>query len=155
MIDPWLVAVVLLSLGVLGSVVPLVPGALFSLAGIGFYRLSTGEPDWVVVAFLVVLAVLALAVDYLGGAVAARAGGASLRTSAVAAVAALALALVLGPLGVLVGVVGAVLVLEVRAHGDLDAGLRTAMVTLLGTLVAALLQVLLTGAVLVGFLLAV
>lgn len=154
MVDPWLVAVVLCSLGVLGSVVPLVPGALFSLAGVGFYRFSTGEPGWVVVALLVVLAVLALAVDYLGGAVAARAGGASLRTSAVAAVAALGLALVLGPLGVLVGVVGAVLVLEVRAHGDLDAGARTAAVTLLGSLVAALLQVLLTGAVLVGFLLA-
>jgi uncharacterized protein YqgC (DUF456 family) len=153
MADPWLVAVVLLSLGVLGSVVPLVPGAVFSLAGVGFYRWTTGAPDGVVLALLVALAVLALAVDYLGGAVAARAGGASLRTSAAAAGAALLLAPVLGPLGVVVGVLVTVFVLEVRTHGDLDAGARTAVLTLAGALAAALLQVLLTGAVLVGFLL--
>jgi hypothetical protein len=151
---PW-VPLALLALGVVGSLLPLVPGPLFSLAGVGYHWWQTGEPGPLLLATLVVLGLVALAVDYLGGAVAARAGGASLRTTVAATVAGVVLALVVGPLGLVLGVGGTVLALEVRRHRDLDAGLRTALVTVVGALAAGLVQALLTGTMLVAFLLVV
>lgn len=154
-VDPLVVAVALLAAAVLASAVPLVPGGLLSMAGVGYYWYATGDPGTFAVVALLALAVLTLVLDWLGGAVSARVGGASLRTTAVAAVAAVALLFVLGPLGALVGIAGTVFVLEVRRHGDVERGLRTAAVATVGMLASTAMQLLLTGTILVGFLLAV
>ena len=154
-VDPFVVAVVLLVAAVVASLVPMVPGGLLSLVGVGYYWHATGDPGTVAVVALLVLAAVTLLLDWFGGAVSAKAGGASTRTTAVAAVAAVVFLFALGPLGALAGIAGTVFVLEFRRHGDVERGLRTAAVTSAGMLASALMQVLLTATVLVGFLLAV
>lgn len=149
--DPFVVAVALLAAGVVGSVLPLVPGGLLLTAGVVYYRL-VADLGPLVTLLLVTLGLFALAVDWFGGAVSARAGGASLRTTAAAAVGGLALAVVLGPLGLVVGVFGVVFALEVRRHGEADRGARTAAYATAGILVSTVMQVLTTVTMLTVFL---
>lgn len=152
-----LVAVGLLVLGVVGSVVPALPGALLSIAGVLLYWWSTGYADPstpVLVGFLVV-GLLAAAVDYLGGAVAAGAGGASRWTVVAAGVVGFVLFFPLGPLGVIMGVAGTVFALEFRRHGDVRRGGRAAVYAVVGVLGSAVVQALLTASMLVAFVLVV
>ena len=133
-LDPLVVTIILLVAGVVASFVPLVPGGAVSILGIGYYWATTGE---------------------LGTVLSARVGGASTRTTIVAAVVAIGLLFVLGPLGALLGVVGVVFLLEYLRHGDVRRGMRTAAVTAIGMLASTAMQVLLTVSMLVGFLLTV
>lgn len=154
-VDPFAVAVVLLVAGVVASVVPLVPGGLLGLAGVGWYWYATGEPGTVGMAVLVTLCLVTVLLDWLGGAVSARVGGASLGTTAVAAVAAVALLFALGPLGALLGIAGTVFALEYYRHGDVQRGARTAAFATVGMLASTAMQILLTLSILLAFLLAV
>jgi uncharacterized protein YqgC (DUF456 family) len=151
-VDPLYVTLVLLVAGIVASFVPLVPGGAVSMLGVGYYWYVTGDPGLVA---LLGLGALALVFDWLAGALAANVGGASLRTTAIAAVVTLPLLLVLGPLGLLIGVAGTVFALEYHRHGDIDLSLRAAAYATVGVLASTAMQVLATGAVLVGFLLAV
>lgn len=152
-VDPLVVAVILLVVGVVASFVPLVPGGVISILGIVYYWVATGELGTIAVLGFVALGLFTVVFDILGSALSARVGGASTRTTIVAAVAAIALLLVLGPLGALFGVVGVVFLLEYLRHGDIRQGARTAAVTALGMLASTAMQVLLTASMLVGFLL--
>lgn len=154
-VDPFLVALVLLAAAVLASFVPLIPGGLLSMLGVGYYWQATDEIGLLAAIALLGLGALTLLFDWLGGAISARVGGASLATTAIAAVAAVVFTFVLGPLGALLGIAGTVFVLEFRRHGDVETGIRTAAVTTVGMLASAAMQVLLTASILVGFLLAV
>lgn len=152
--DPFLVALVVLVAAVVASVVPVVPGGLLSMAGVGYYWQATGELGAVAGVALLGIGLLTLLLDWFGGAVSARVGGASVQTTAIAAVTALLLMFVLGPFGALLGIAGTVFVLEFLRHGDVERGLRTAAITTVGILASAAMQVLLTVTVLGGFLLA-
>lgn len=154
-VDPFVLAVVLLVAGVVASVVPLVPGGLLALVGVGWYWYATGEPGTLALAVLVALCLVTVLLDWLGGAISARVGGASLGTTAVAAVAAVVSLFVLGPLGALAGIAGTVFVLEYRRHGDVERGVRTAVFATVGMLASTAMQVVLTVTILLSFLLAV
>ena len=151
-VDPAVVAVTLLVGGVVASFVPLVPGGAVSTLGVGYYWFVTGDLGPLALVGFLTVGTVTVAADLLGSAVAAQVGGASARTTAVAAVAAIGLLLVLGPFGALVGVVGSVFVLEVRRHGDARRGLKTAAVTAVGMIASTAMQVLLTLSMLLGFL---
>jgi uncharacterized protein YqgC (DUF456 family) len=144
---PTVVALALLAAGVVGSVVPFLPGGPLSLGGVYLYWWSTGydEPGLLVLSGLTLLGLLAVAVDWLAGAVSAKAGGASTRTTVLATAVGFVGIFVAGPLGFLAGTAGTVLVLEYGEGGDLEGSVRAAGVTLLGMLTSNLLQVLLTG----------
>lgn len=146
-------AVALLVGGVIGSVVPLVPGAALSLAGIYGYWWASGyvEPGVIFLVAATLLGLFTLGLDYLAGAVSAKASGASWRTTAIAAVVGLVLLVPMGPVGMLLGVAGTVFGLEFDRSGDLEASVRVAFYTTVGTLASEAIQVLLTGALLVGF----
>jgi uncharacterized protein YqgC (DUF456 family) len=150
--DPFLVAVGLLVAGVVGSVLPLVPGGLLSTVGVVYYWWGGGDLAPLAVALLVGLGTVVIAVDWLGGAISARAGGASLSTTAAAAVAGIALAVVLGPFGLVAGIFAVVFALEYRRHGDVDSGTRTAAYATAGILLSTGMQVLLTATMLGVFL---
>ena len=158
MIDLWLaVAIVLLVAGVAGSVVPGVPGALVSLIGVYCYWWSTGfgEPGALFVAVATLVGLLALVLSYLGSALSAKVGGASTTTVIAAAVVGLLLLLVSGPPGALLGVVLTVFAIEVYRGAEMEAGLRTALITAVGMLASTVVEILLTGSILVAFLLVV
>jgi uncharacterized protein YqgC (DUF456 family) len=145
------VGIALVAAGVIGSVLPLVPGGLLSVAGVLVYWWSTGyaEPSVLLVATLVAVGLVATLVDYAGGAIAARAGGASLVTTAVAVGVGLVLLLIAGPIGFLVGLAATVFAVEFAQHADAEAGLRVALYATVGVLASTAVQVLLTGSILV------
>ena len=151
------VGIALVAAGVVGSILPLVPGGLLSVAGVLVYWWSTGyaEPSVLLVAALVAVGLLATLVDYAGGAIAARAGGASLVTTAVAVLVGLVLLVVAGPVGFVLGLAATVFVVEFAQHADAEAGLRVAVYATIGVLASTVVQVLLTGSILVAVILVV
>ncbi|WP_256686896.1 DUF456 domain-containing protein [Halococcus qingdaonensis] len=153
MVD-WLVvgSFALLVVGVVGSVVPLVPGTLSSLVGVYLYWWASGytEPGPLLLAALTVVGVLALVADYFGGAVSARAGGASIVTTTLAAVVGIALFFVVGPLGIVLGVAGTVFTVEFYRHRDPERSLRAALYAAIGVLASTVVQLLVTVTMLVA-----
>jgi len=145
------VAVGVVAAGVVGSVVPLIPGGLLSVVGVLVYWWSTGyaEPSPLVVAALLSVGVLATLVDYAGGAIAARAGGASVSTTAAAVLVGVVLLFVAGPIGFVVGLAATVFLVEFAQHADAETGLRVALYATVGVLASTVAQVLLTGSILV------
>ncbi|MFB6086933.1 MAG: DUF456 family protein [Haloarculaceae archaeon] len=142
-----ILALALVAGGVAGSVVPFVPGGILSLAGVFLYWWHTGytDPGPLLLAGLVVLGLTVVAVDWLAGAISAKAGGASTRTVVISSVVGLAGTLVAGPFGFLGGTAGAVFLLELSGGGTAVASARTAGVTLLGMVTSNVLQVVLTA----------
>lgn len=153
-VDPVLaVAILLLIGGVVGAALPGVPGPLVSLLGLYGVWWATGyaNPGLPLLVALTGCGLAALVVDWVAGPVAARAGGASTRTVVVASAVGL-LGLLGGPLLAVGLLVLTVFVLELDRADDPAAGLRTAGVTVVGILASVGVQVLLTGAILVGVL---
>ncbi|MGA9400307.1 DUF456 family protein [Haladaptatus sp.] len=151
---PFLLALALLLGGVLGSVAPLVPGVPLSLAGIYVYWWGTDfhSPGLAFVAIATVVGIAAFVADYAGSAISARAGGGSMVSAAVAAVVGIVALFVTGPVGMLVAVALATFVVELTRTNDLRHGARTAGFAVVGMLASAVVQLLVTGSLLVGFL---
>ncbi|WP_440990066.1 DUF456 domain-containing protein [Haloarchaeobius baliensis] len=151
-VEPVLVvAVVLLLAGIVGSAVPSMPGPLLSVAGVlVFWLWGDGLGPFVALA-LVAVGLFAVVADLLADAVSARVGGASWQTTALAGAVGFALLFVTGPLGILVGVVGTVFALEYWETEDHRHAARAAATTSLGILASAVVQVLLTLSILLGF----
>jgi len=145
-------AFLLLVAGVVGSLVPQVPGALLSLAGVFTYWYATGEPGLGLLVALVLVGVLTWVVDFAGGAIAARAGGASNTTALLAGVVALVLFFLTGPLGIILGVAVTVFAVEFYRQQDARKGLKAALVTTVGLLASSVVQTLLTGSILLAVL---
>jgi len=152
-----LLAIGLAFLGLLGTLVPLVPGALLSLGGVYLYWWSTGytDPGLLVLVVLTLLGLLIVVVDWFAGALSAKVSGASNLTTVIAGVAGFLLFFVAGPFGILAGVAGVVFLSELRRTGDTGASARTAVYTTVGMLASTVAQFLLTTLLVLGFLLAV
>lgn len=143
-------AFVLLVGSVIGSLVPQVPGAPISIAGVYCYWFATGEPGALVLAGLTLVGLLTWVIDFAGGAVAARVGGASTKTAVLAGVVGLVLFFITGPLGIIVGVALTVFLVEFYRQQDARKGLKAALVTTAGMLASGVAQALLTGSILVA-----
>ncbi|MCL9814094.1 DUF456 domain-containing protein [Natranaeroarchaeum aerophilus] len=150
-------AVTLLIAGIIGSVVPMIPGPFLSILGVVGYWWSTGyaEPSTLALVGLIVVALLAFVVEFVASALSARAGGASWRVTGIAGVAGVALLFVTGPLLMIVGVSLLVFLLELRRHDDVSRGVKAATYTTIGIFGSSIAQVLLTFLVLLGFVLSV
>jgi len=145
-------AFALLVAGVVGSVVPQLPGAPFSIAGVLVYWWGTGfsQPGILLLVVLVLVGLLTLAIDWLGGAVAAKVGGASTTTAVIAGIAGVVLFFVAGgPVGMILGMALTVFLVEYYRQNDAKASAKAALVTTLGILSSAVMQAVLTGAMLV------
>jgi uncharacterized protein YqgC (DUF456 family) len=143
-------AFVLLVGGVVGSLVPQVPGAPISVAGVYTYWYATGDPGVLLLAALTLVGVLTWVVDFVGGAVAARVGGASTTTAVLAGVVGLLLFFVTGPLGIILGVAVTVFVVEFYRQEDARKSLKAALVTTAGMLASGVAQAALTGSILLA-----
>ena len=152
----WL-AIALLVVGVVGSVLPFLPGALLSVVGVLLYWWSSGfsDPGLLGLVGLLAIGIVALATDYGAGIIAARVGGASTRTALLAGAVGFVLLFVLGPLGLFLGVAGTVFVIEYLEHEDAEESGRRALYATVGVLATSVVQVVLTLSMLVGFVVAV
>lgn len=152
--DPLVgLAFALLVVGVVGSVLPLVPGPVFSLGGVGVYWWHTDftEPTLLVAGTLIGLGLVAVGADLIGSLVGGRAGDVPTVTALVAGLVGLVLA-PLGPVGVVLGVGGTVALLEFRDGATPSQALRGAAFTTLGLLGSVIIQTLLTGTMLLTML---
>lgn len=147
-------AVGLMALGAVGSLLPVVPSGLLSLAGVYAYVLFGAEPVGpLLLVSLTAVGLLAAGLEQLAGPIAAKASGASTRTAVAAGIGGFVLFFVVGPIGILIGMFGVVFLLELaEAASPRDAALRS-VATVLGLLASSIVQFLLTLSVLVGFLL--
>jgi uncharacterized protein YqgC (DUF456 family) len=151
MVDLLVVAAFALLIGgVVGAVLPLLPGAPLSLVGVALYRWATGEPGLFLTAALVVACLAAFAADLGAGAVGASSAGASRRVAVLATVVGVAALFLVGPLGLIVGVAGTVFLGELARGNDPAAGAKAAAVAVVGVFGSALVQVLLLASVLVA-----
>src|ERR1700751_4925504 len=106
----WLITIVLFAIGLLGTVVPFLPGTTIILAGAIIHRLMLG-PDksigWTGIAFLVVLTMISYGLDILSGYFGAKHFGAT-RWGTVGAIVGAVVGLFFGLIGIFVGpIVGA------------------------------------------------
>jgi uncharacterized protein YqgC (DUF456 family) len=141
--------------GVIGSLVPMMPGALLSLAGIAVYFFYTDDPSILFTVFGIFTGVFTLLVDWFSGAVASKYGGASTKTSIAAGIAGL-IGLVVSfgnPLGLALAVAATVFIREYLIHGDEEDSFRAALYTTIGVLGSGIIQAILTGSILVAYLL--
>lgn len=148
------VSILLAFLGIVGSVVPLVPGSLLGLSGVYLHWWATGytDPTLLPLALLTILGLTILAIDWLGGALSAKISGASNTTTAIAGVVGFLLFFVAGPFGILGGVAAVVFLSEFRRTGDQAASARTAAYTTIALLASAVAQVALTALLFFGHL---
>ena len=156
MVEPLaIVALGLLVVGIVGSVVPLLPGPLVSLAGVLLYwwQSDYAEPEASLLVALVIVGLVAVVAEYFAGAVSARAGGASTVATLLAAIVGVVLFFVAGPIGIVLGVGGTVFAVEFYRHQDPEQSLRTAIYAAVGMLASTVVQALLTVTMLVAMLL--
>jgi uncharacterized protein YqgC (DUF456 family) len=148
-----ILALILVFLAVLGSFVPVLPGGLLSVAGVLVYWHGQGfsSPGTLFLAGFVLTGLFAAAFDWFGGSLAAKAGGASTKTSAMAGIGSLLGFLVAGPIGVLLGSAGVVLARELLRTGDTRESSRAAVYATAGVLSTAVVQFVVTLSLLFAF----
>lgn len=146
-------AFVLLVAGVVGSLIPVAPGAPLSIAGVLLYWWTTGEPGTLLLVVLVGVGLAALAVDWFGGALAAKASGTSTAISGLAALVGAVLTFVGGPLGLILGVAGTVFVVTYYRERSASRSLKRAVYATAGVLASALVQALLAASILLSIVL--
>ncbi|MHB9286357.1 DUF456 domain-containing protein [Halobacteriales archaeon Cl-PHB] len=147
----WL-AFALLAGGVVGSIVPVLPGGLLSLGGVYLFWWHTGyaSPGPVVLVGLTLVGLVAVVADWLSGVVAAKAGGASTWSSVVGAGVGVLLFVTTGPVGLVTGIAATVFLLEYRRQADARAGLVAALAATLGVLASSVVQAVLTFSMLLA-----
>ena len=151
------IAVAVLVAGVVGSLIPVVPGPLFSLVGVVGYWISSGfeEPGTLFLLVVIVLCLLAIGAEIVASAVSAKAGGGSARVGLLAGGVGIVLLFVFGPIGLLVGVAGTAIVVEFYRTGEPEHSVRAGVYTTIGVLASSALKLAVTLAVLIGFVLVV
>ena len=132
----WFLTIVLFAIGLLGTVLPFVPGSTVILAGAIIHRIMLG-PDksvgWFCIAILVLLTLLSYGLDFLGGYFGAKYFGAT-RWGTFGAVVGAIVGLFFGIIGLFVGpVIGALIGEFVAGKKMVDAG-RAGWGSLLGNL---------------------
>lgn len=148
------IATVLLVAGVIGSFVPLAPGALISIIGVTVYWWSTGfsSPGMLMVVLMYLTALTALFFDLFAGAVGSKVGGASDKTVQMSAIAGILFFFVGGPVGTIIGITAVVFLREYLLTGESRGSSKAAVYTIVSVLGSALIQGAMTGLTLLIFL---
>ncbi|WP_144796629.1 DUF456 domain-containing protein [Halorubrum depositum] len=151
-------AVALLVVWTASSFVPLVPsGVLAALTVVGYaYTTGFAEPGFTVLVALVLVSLLASAVELVSGMVSGRLGGAPTRTIAVGTVVGVALLFVMGPIGLVVGLGGTVFLDSLRQDpGETRVAVRRSAYAVIGVLAGPFVQAVILAGVTVAFALSV
>ncbi len=128
----WILTVVLMVVGLAGTVVPLLPGVVLILGGAVLNHFTIHAVGWPTLLALTGLAVLAMALDFVSGAAGAKYFGAT-RWGAIGGILGAIGGLFFGVIGIFVGpLVGALLGELLGGQGILPAG-RSGWGTFLGT----------------------
>lgn len=128
----WILTGILMLVGLVGTVVPLVPGVILILGGAALNHFTVHAVGWPTLLALTGLAVLAMALDFVSGAMGAKYFGAT-RWGAIGGILGAIVGLFFGVIGIFVGpLAGALLGELLGGRGILPAG-RSGWGTFLGT----------------------
>ncbi len=145
----WALTIALMLLGLVGTVVPLLPGVVLILAGAALNHFTLHSVGWPTLLVLTGFAGLALGLDFVSGAVGAKSFGAT-RWGAMGGIVGAVIGLFFGVIGVFVGpLVGALLGELLGGKGILPAG-KSTWGTFLGT-TAGLVGKLLIGGMMIAW----
>lgn len=137
----WILTALLMVAGLIGSVVPLLPGAALILAGAVVHQLMLGDErgvGWWVIAALFVMALFSYVIDFLAGSMGAKRFGAS-KWGAWGGVVGAIVGLFFGLPGLILGPVIGVLAGElILARKELRAAAFASWGTVVGTLLGVL-----------------
>ncbi len=146
----WIAAIILIVIGVAGTVLPALPGTALVLAGVvlGAWLDDFTRVKWWVVAIIAVLAVVAWVTDYLATVMGAKKAGASTLAIVGAALGTI-VGIFMGLVGVLfmpfVGAVIGELIAQKNAKQAAKVGLATWLGLLIGTVVKLVLVFMMIG----------
>jgi len=153
----WLLTIVLFAVGLIGTVVPILPGTTIILAAAIIHRLMLGAEKsigWKTIVVLVSLTLLSHVFDFLAGYFGAKYFGAT-KWDAFGAIVGALIGLFFGLIGLFIGpVIGAVAGEFIAGKRMIDAG-RAGWGSLLGNLGAMLAKLVIALAMITIFLLAV
>lgn len=137
----WTVTVLLMAAGVIGTVLPLVPGHVLVLAGALVHKFAFGEAgvSWWAIAIMAVLLLAGAAVDFLSGAAGAKYFGAT-RWGAIGGLVGAIVGVFFGLPGIIIGPLLGVLAGELMSgKGLLPAG-KSTWGSLLGAVAGGVLK---------------
>ena len=153
----WLVAVILFAIGLIGTVVPVFPGTIIILAGAILHRVMLGPEksiSWWTIAILILLTLVAYALDFLSGYFGARFFGAT-KWGMLGALVGAVIGIFFGIAGLFVGpVIGAIAGEFIAGKRMIDAG-RAGWGSLLGNLGAMVGKLLIALAMIAIFFMSV
>lgn len=143
MFELWIVALIVIAVGIVGTVVPGLPGMLLVIGGIALFAIGTEFR--VIGAFqfglFMLVGLLGLGLDLLGNIIGARKFGAS-RLGMVGAVVGLVPGLLLaGPLGLVLGPLVGAVIFELLSGRELRLALRSGFGVVVGYLFGSLAEV--------------
>lgn len=142
----------LLLLGIVGSILPMMPGALLSVAGVLLYAWQSKNPSWLFVGFGLFFSVSAVLFDWLSGYLGAKIGGATGKTSLAAGVAGfLGFIFLGGPVGMIIAVAGTVFIREYLINNNFKKSGKAAVYASVTVMGSTVVQAGLTSLVLIGF----
>lgn len=153
----WLFVIVLFAIGLIGTVLPIIPGTTIILAAAVVHRMMLGAErsiGWKTIGLLVLLTLATYALDFLGSYLGAKHFGAT-KWGAFGAIAGALLGLFFGLIGLFVGpVIGAIAGEFIAGKRMIDAG-RAGWGSLLGNLGALIGKLLVALVMIVLFLISV
>ena len=153
----WFITIVLFAVGLIGTIVPVLPGTTIILAAVVIHRLMLGPEKsvgWRILSILVMLTLATYALDFLGGYFGEKYFGAT-KWGTVGAIIGTLAGLFFGILGLFVGpVIGAVAGEFIGGKRMIDAG-RAGWGSLLGNLAGMVGKLLIALAMIAVFLISV
>lgn len=153
----WTVTLTLMAIGLIGTILPVIPGTAVILAAAILHRIMLGPEKsvgWMSITLLVLLTVVSYAIDFFGGWLGARRFGAT-RSGMAGALAGALVGIFFGLPGLLIGpIVGAIAGELIGGKRLIDAG-RAGWGALLGNLAAMLGKLAIGFAMVSWFLVAV
>jgi len=154
----WTLTIGLVLVGLVGAVVPLLPGPTLILAGAVVYRVTLdvdgAKLSWWTIGGLLVLMLISYGVDFVSGAVGAKYFGAT-RLGAIGGLIGAIIGMFFLPLGLFIGPLAGVLIGELIGGKELVAAGKSTWGTLLGTTAGLIAKVGIALAMVLWFVLAV
>lgn len=154
----WTLTIGFMLVGLIGTVVPLLPGTTLIFAGAVVHRLTL-DPDgaavsWWTIGGLLVLMIVSHIVDFISGAVGAKYFGAT-RLGAIGGIVGALVGMFFFPLGLFLGPIAGVLIGEIIGGKELVAAGKSTWGTLLGTTAGLIVKLALALAMVLWWVLAV
>jgi uncharacterized protein YqgC (DUF456 family) len=154
MIDIFLViALILMIVGIIGSLYPVIPGPLVSIAGALIYWWSTGynTPGNIILGLIIFTGIFAIILDTLASYIGAKRSDTSRKTALMAAAASIILIFFTGPLGIFIGTGLVVTIKELLDGEDLEKAVKSGLYTTLAMVGSAVAKVGFTFLMLIFF----